>query len=77
MEPTPEFCNEIRNVWGNPYRVADVAFGELFDHSDDICLDYDDQVRYAKKIGVLAGLMKDGSPEGFVKAFTSQVLNDE
>ena len=75
MKPTTGFAAFIRAAWGNPAKVADVAFGELFRHGDNVCLDHDDQVSYAKQIGVLAGGMKDASPETFIAAFEEKVLN--
>jgi len=52
-----------------------LCFEELFRHEEEIGLDYDDQVSYAKRVGVLAGVMKDSNPDEFVTAFTDQVLN--
>ena len=74
MEPMATFCDQVRAVWGNPHKVADAAFNELFCHGDDIGLDYDDQVSYAKQVGLLAGLMKDNTPDEFIAAFKEQVL---
>ena len=76
MEPTQIFCDEVRSKWGNPYSVAEAALNELFRHGDDICLDHDDQVDFAKKVGVLAGVMKDNTPDEFIAAFSEQVLNE-
>ena len=35
----------------------------------------DRQIRYAQEIGVLAGIMKDSTPEAFISVFESDVLN--
>lgn len=75
MELTTTFYEQVREAWGNPRKVADAAFNELFRH-DDIGLDHDDQVDYAKKIGLLAGLMKERSLNEFIAAFNKQVLNE-
>ena len=56
--------------------MADVAFSELFNHGDQIGLDYDDQVYLAKRAGVLAGTMKDSTPEEFIEAFDQKILNE-
>lgn len=77
MEPTAIFCDQVREAWGSPCKVADAAFSELFRHGDDIGLDYDDQIGYTKQVGLLAELMKDGTPDEFIAAFKEQVLNDE
>ena len=70
MKAKDGFLELVRKAWGNPHKVADVAFGELFRH-DLFDMDLDDQVRLAKEVGVLAGEMKGTSPEEFVSAFES------
>ena len=74
---TRVFADKVHSVWGSPEKVADVAFSELFNHPNEIGLDYDDQVSYAKRVGVLAGTMKDSTPEEFIEAFNQKVLNEE
>ncbi len=69
MTVTDTFKQEIRAAWGSPRQVAQKAFDELFRHEDEVGLDYDDQVRLALDIGVLAGEMRDKTPEEFTESF--------
>ncbi len=70
MQPTEKFIQEIREIWGSPSEVAQKAFDELFRIEDvKISLDYDDQVKYALAIGLLAGETKDYTPVEFIKSF--------
>lgn len=76
LKPTEAFLKEVRQSWGSPAKVADAALSELFRHGDEVSLDYDDQVDYAKRVGVLAGVMKDSTSDEFIAAFTERVLNE-
>ena len=70
MTVTEAFKNGLREVWGSPRQVAQKGFSELFNHEEELgLLDYDDQINYALDIGVLAGEMKDKTPEEFIESF--------
>ena len=77
LEATVAFKEKVRAVWGNPLLVARAGINEIFNHGDEIGLDYDDQVDHVLNIGLLAGMMKDDSPDEFIAAFEKQILNDE
>lgn len=77
MEVTKQFGEEIREAWGDPRRVAEVAFKEVLRQADELGGDYDDQVQHALTVGVLAGEMKDKTPDEFIAAFKEKVLNDK
>jgi len=76
MRPTETLYDEVLKVWGNPYKVAMVAYAELFRHDTYTAAnaDYPDH-DFCIELGVLAGVMKDSTPEKFIAAFTDQILN--
>lgn len=74
IEGAPKFEILISQAWGNPEKVAKIAFGELFEHPD-IGLDYDDQVSLAMSIGILAGSVSD--PQTFIQRFKKEIIDIE
>lgn len=77
MEITAIFREQVTEAWGDPLRVADAALNELFRHGDAIDLDYDDQVEYAMRVGILVGeLKKTGTLENFIQRFEAEILNE-
>lgn len=72
-----EIGEKIREVWGNSYKVAEVAFRVILRHAGELGGDYDDQIKYAREIGVLAGEMKDKTPDEFIATFKEKVLNEK
>ena len=77
MKATDTFKDNVKQAWGDPLRVARIAFDELFRHEDMIDLDHDDQVNYAVRIGVLAGEHKDSDPGTFIQQFEDEILSGE
>ena len=69
------FETAISQAWGNPKKVADSAFAELFRQPEDMGLDYNDQILYAKKIGILAGQAPDA--QTFIQRFEKEILEHE
>jgi len=67
----------IRKAWGAPLVVTLTAYGELFEHGENISLDSDDQIGYVACIGVLAGeLHASGkTADEFLKTFEEKILN--
>ena len=45
--------DQIGKAWGNPKKVADALFDEVFRRMDG--LDHDDQVNLGVEIGIIAG----------------------
>ncbi|MFA6437229.1 MAG: hypothetical protein WC242_03625 [Candidatus Paceibacterota bacterium] len=77
MQLTEGFRREVELHWGNPKKVANVGLSEILEHGDEISLDYDDQIRYALRIGVLAGETKDQGSSVFIERFEKEILNEE
>jgi hypothetical protein len=74
MVLTTAFTTALEAAWGYPQRVADVAFSELFRQINGP--DYDDQIRWAKKIGVLAGQTEKGTKEEFASKFLAMLTEE-
>ena len=74
-----EFSKRVHGVWGNPRRVADIAFNELFCYGAKN-VDFhnpQDVSNYALTVGILAGEMKEKTPAEFIAAFKEKALNDK
>ena len=60
-------------------RIAETVFSSLFDFDKDIGLDYDDQVNYALRIGVLIGTAQSWAAgdkaEYIISNFEKNILN--
>ena len=70
-----DFEFKVREAWGNPRKVAEVAFGQLFPNTaTKFGLDHDDPVAYAVEIGILLGEMKDKTANEFLTSFVMQIL---
>ena len=74
METSKDFRKRVKEVWGDPRRVAEAGINELYYHGNDLSLDHDDQVRYARDIGILAGELKTGDPEEFIRRYEAEIL---
>ena len=70
-ELSSDFTKKIKDAWGNPEKVADIGFDETFNHENVLGLDYDDEVRNAKRVGMLAGLTADKGPDAFIEGYTA------
>ena len=79
LNTTSTFQNHVREAWGNPNEVASAGFVEMCRQQHMRPYDFywgtDRQIRYAQEIGVLAGIMKDSTPEAFISVFESDFLN--
>lgn len=64
------FVEQVRALWGRPEQIADAAISETYRLGDAWGgFDHDDQVRDAKRVALLVGLMASGTPDAFIEAF--------
>lgn len=73
MQVSDRFIQRVRDVWGDPEKVAQAGINETFEHEDCFGLDHDDQVDNAMRIGVLAGLTANQTPQTFIDGFEKLV----
>jgi hypothetical protein len=67
------FRAKLEAVFGDKMKVVQAAFDELFNHGNDVGLDYDDQVSSALRIGVMAGTAPD--IDEFIRRYEAEILN--
>jgi hypothetical protein len=76
VEVSAIYHEQLIETWGDPKKVADAALNELFRSGAE--LDYDDQVKAAMEIGILAGASHEASvePEVFTYHFVNGIMSE-
>ncbi|MFA6954062.1 MAG: hypothetical protein WC270_05800 [Patescibacteria group bacterium] len=69
-----QIAEKVKAAWGNPDEVSKAVLDALFDCS--LRCDHVTRVEFARKIGVLSGLMVNSTPEEFMERLGQEVLKD-
>ncbi|TSC73695.1 MAG: hypothetical protein G01um101444_477 [Parcubacteria group bacterium Gr01-1014_44] len=66
--------SDAKTPWHKRMAMVTAGFSTLFDFEEEISLDYESQITYAKEIGILAGMSENA--EDFTERFREYLRHD-